>query len=158
MSDARASRSERIVSSTPKSTARVWHQWSSSIRFYGVLFLAGTKTADALLTAVALLYIPTIVEQNPVADAIFLQVGTLEGLAMLSVATVMLVTIVAELLALSVRYGLRMKRLALTVQLSIYGSLSLLFGAVAIYNALLLSQEIQQYIQDALLVVTTGAA
>ncbi|QLD88761.1 hypothetical protein HWV07_06815 [Natronomonas salina] len=127
-----------------------WWSANSYLRFYGMVFLIGTKTADAITTAVGLRYVPSIVERNPFADAVFADSGTLAGLAFLSFLTVIITVLTTEWLALIIHRRLRMDRLALLSKAFIYGSLSLLFGVIAINNSLLISQQIQVYFADLL--------
>ena len=129
-----------------------WWALNGTLRFYGFVLLLGTKTADAATTAVGLYYVPGIVERNPLADAVLAGEGTVAGLAVLSVATVALATLVAELLAVEVRRRLGRDRLALALKAVIYGSLSALFGAIAVHNALLLSEQVQGYLSELLVV------
>lgn len=106
-----------------------WWVLNRSLRFYGLFFLAGTKLADAVVTAVGVYLAPGVVELNPFAESVFASYGTLAGLAVLSFATVAAATVAAELLAVEVRRRLAMDRLALASKTAVYGSLSLLFGS-----------------------------
>lgn len=127
-----------------------WWALNGTLRFYGFVLLLGTKAADAATTAVGLYSVPGIVERNPVADAVFGGEGTVAGLAVLSVATVAVATVVAELLAVEVRRRLGRDRLALALKAAIYGSLSALFGAIAVHNALLISERVQVHLSEVL--------
>jgi hypothetical protein len=133
-----------------------WWLRNRSLRFYGFVLLAGTKLADAVLTAVGIYYVPGVVELNPLAKAAFADHGTLTGLAVLSFATVAVATILAELLAVEIRRRLAMDRLALIAKGAVYGSLSLLFGWIAIENALLLSEQVQVYVGEVLFATGVG--
>ena len=130
-----------------------WWTLNGTLRFYGFVLLLGTKTADAATTALGLYYVPGVVEANPLADAVFAGGGTLAGLAVLSVATVALATLVAEFVAVEVRRRLGRDRLALWLKASVYGSLSALFGAIAVRNALLVSQQVQAHLAEILVAV-----
>lgn len=134
-------------SRTPVARA-TWWRWNSWLRLYGVIFLAGTKTADAVTTAVGLLYVPGIVELNPVADTMFVDSGTIAGLVVLSFATVISTTLIIEWLAVTMYRRLGMARLALLVKITVYGGLSLLFGMIAVNNALLISEQVHAFIAD----------
>lgn len=129
-----------------------WWLLNGTIRFYGFVLLAGTKSADAITTAVGLRYVPGIVEMNPVADAVFADNGTFAGLAVLSFATVAGTVLWTELLAVEVRRRLRMDRLALLAKATIYVVLSALFGAIAVNNAILIADGVHWYVSDLLVV------
>lgn len=124
---------------------RRWWAMNRSLRFYGIVFLAGTKAADALTTAVALQFLPGVVELNPFASSVFVGNGLFTGLAVMSVATVIVTVVVAELLAVQIRLRLGMDRLALITKTAIYVVLSGWFGLVAISNALLVSEQVQSH-------------
>lgn len=130
-----------------------WWGQNRSLRFYGIVFLVGTKTADAVTTAVGLLFIPGIVELNPFASSVFAGNGVFTGLAVMSVATVIVAVVLAELLAVQIRLRLRMDRLALLTKTAIYVALSGWFGLVAISNALLLAEQVQGHLGEMLAVV-----
>jgi hypothetical protein len=130
-----------------------WWALNGMLRFYGFVFLLGTKTADAATTAVGLHYVPGIVELNPFADAVFADGGTIAGLAVLSVATVALATLAAEFVAVEVHRRLGRDRLALSLKALVYGSLSALFGAIAVQNALLISDMVQAHLSEILVAV-----
>lgn len=131
-----------------------WWLLNGVVRFYGFVLLAGTKLADAVTTAIGVRFVPGIVELNPVADAVFGGSGTFAGLAVLSVATVAVATLVAEYLAVQIRRRFGLDRLALASKAAIYGALSILFGAVAVNNALLISEQVHEYVSEALLVAS----
>lgn len=125
-----------------------WWSTNSYLRFYGMVFLIGTKTTDAITTAVGLQYVPGIVEMNPVADAVFADSGTVAGLVFLSFITVIVTVLLTEWLAVNVHRRLGMSHLALASKVVIYGGLSLLFGLIALQNSLLISQQVQAYLVD----------
>lgn len=127
-----------------------WWQWNDHVRFYGLFFLVTTKAADAVTTAVGLRFVPGIVERNPVADSVFGASGTVTGLVVLSFATVVVATLTAEWLAVSIYRRFRMVRIALLSKVTIYGLLSLLFGAIAVNNALLISEQVRTYLAELL--------
>ena len=127
-----------------------WWLLNGKLRFYGFVFLAGTKLADALTTAVGVSYVPGIVELNPFAAAVFAGNGTVTGLVVLSFATVAVATLAAEWLAVHIRRRLGMDRAALLAKAAVYGVLSLLFGAIALNNALLISDRVQAYFSELL--------
>lgn len=135
-----------------RSQTKAEHWWllNRTIRFYGVVLLAGTKLADAVTTAVGVMAVPGIVELNPIASAVFAGKGTLTGLAVLSFVTVAVATVTAEWLAILIRRRFDMPRLALLAKGTIYGSLSLLFGAIAVNNALLISGQVEAYLSELL--------
>lgn len=133
-----------------------WWLLNRVVRFYGFVLLAGTKTADAVTTAIGIRFVPGIVELNPVADAVFVDNGTFAGLAVLSVATIALATLAAEYLSVEIRRRLGLDRLALVSQATIYGTLSVLFGAIAVSNALLISEQVHEYVSEVLLVASVA--
>lgn len=115
-----------------------WQEWCAPIRLYGGAALMSTKTADVVTTLVGLRFGAAVVEANPVAHSIFLELGLYSGLAVLSALTVIYATVAAETLALSARDSLQKEGLALAVLLAIYGSLSVIFGIVAVHNAIII--------------------
>jgi len=127
-----------------------WWLLNGTIRFYGLFLLIMTKTTDAVTTAIGLRYVPGIVELNPLADAVFAGGGTVAGLAVLSFATVGVAMLAAELLAIEIRRTLQMDCTALLAKAVVYGALSLLFGWVSVNNALLISEQVQQYFSEML--------
>lgn len=127
-----------------------WWQWNDHLRFYGLFLLLTTKTADAATTAVGLRFVPGIVERNPFADTVFVASGTVTGLVVLSFATVAVATLTAEWLAVSIYRRFHMARAALLSKATIYGLLSLLFGAIAVNNALLISAQVRTYLAELL--------
>lgn len=131
---------------------RRWWRLNGAVRFYGFVLLAGTKAADAATTAIGVRYVPGIVETNPLAHAVFVGEGTLAGLAVLSFVTVSVAVLVAELLAVEIRRRLHRDRLAILSKSAVYAGLSCLFGAVAVSNALLISEQVQQYLGELLTV------
>lgn len=128
-----------------------WWRLNGTIRFYGLVFLVMTKLADVFTTAVGLRYVPTIVEANPVADGFFHEMGLLTGLTVLGFATVLFATCSAELFGLEVRRRLGLPKTALFAQASIYLTLSVLFGLVAIQNGLLIADQVTYMLGELLL-------
>ncbi len=118
-----------------------WWRHNRSIRWYGVAALAGTQLADVLTTAVGVLFVPTIVEANPVANRLFAEVGLLAGLVLAGSLTVLFAAGAAELFGFELRRRFELPTTALAAQLSIYLALSALFGAAAIYNGLLIVDQ-----------------
>ncbi|MCQ4333686.1 hypothetical protein KM295_09390 [Natronomonas sp. F2-12] len=137
-SNARRSRS---LSRGESETLGEWKRYNRSIRFYGVVLLVGTKLADVATTAVGLQYLPGITEANPVADHLFVEWGLFTGLTVLGTASVFFAVCAAELFGLEVRRRLGLPRTALFAQVSIYLTLSALFGLVAIRNGLLIADQ-----------------
>ena len=125
-----------------------WWRLNRTLGFYGFVTLAGAKVADAVTTAVGVRYVPGIVELNPFADAVFAGNGTFAGLAVLTFATVAVATVAAEALAVEIRRRFGLNRLALLAKAAIYGSLTVLFGAVAVNNSLLISEQVQSHLAD----------
>jgi len=80
-----------------------WWRCNRSIRYYGLLALAGTQLADIVTTAVGVWFVPTIVEANPVADRLFAEVGLLAGLLLAGGLTVVFAAGAAELFGIEVR-------------------------------------------------------
>jgi len=119
-----------------------WWRLNGTIRFYGLVFLVGTKFADIVTTAVGLRYLPAIGEANPVADHLFVEWGLFTGLTVLGFASIFFAAITAELFGLEVRRRLGLAKTALFAQASIYATLSLLFGIVAIQNGLLIADQV----------------
>lgn len=120
---------------------RRWQRYNRCIRCYGVVLLVGTKLADAVTTAVGLQYLPAITEANPLADHLFVEWGLFTGLTLLGFISVLFAVCAAELFGLEVRRRLGLPRTALFAQVSIYLTLSALFGLVAIRNGLLIADQ-----------------
>ncbi len=129
----------------------MWWRLNGTIRFYGLCLLVGTKAADIVTTVIGVKYIPTIVEANPFADWIFVEWGLFTGLTVLGFATVLFAFIAAELFAIEVRRRLGLPKTALLAQASIYATLSLLFGLVAIQNGLLIADQVTYMLGDLLI-------
>lgn len=128
-----------------------WWQLNRAIRFYGLVFLVGTKLADVATTVVGLRYIPAIVEANPLADWLFLEWGLFTGLTLLGFTSVFFAAITAELFGLEVRRQLGLPKTALFAQATIYAALSACFGLVAIQNGLLIADQVLYAIGEMLL-------
>lgn len=128
----------------------VWAQRNRSIRFYGLVFLVGTKLTDVITTAVGVRYIPAIVEANPVAGGLFAELGLLTGLTVLGAVTVLFAAGAAELFGLEVRRRFGLPKTALFAQASIYLTLSVLFGLVSIHNAALIADQVGYLLGDAM--------
>jgi hypothetical protein len=128
----------------------VWARRNRSIRFYGLVFLVGTKLTDVVTTAVGVRYIPAIVEANPVAGGLFAELGLLTGLTVLGAATVLFAACAAELFGLEVRRRFGLPKTALFAQASIYLTLSALFGLVSIHNAALIAEQVGYLLGDAM--------
>lgn len=133
-----------------------WWRLNRSIRFYGLLFLVTTKTADIVTTAVGVQYIPAIVEANPVADQLFVELGLFTGLSVLGFASVLFAVCAAELFSLEVRRRYGLPKTALFAQASIYFTLSLLFAIVAIHNGLLIADQVTYLLGEMLLPPVIG--
>lgn len=135
---------------TPERTERSDSWWlrNRSIRWYGLLALAGTKLADVVTTAVGVRYVPAVVEANPVADRIFVEAGLLSGLTVLGVAAVLLAACAAELSGVEIRRRFGLPKTALFAQASVYLTLSLIFGLVALYNTALIADQAIHMIND----------
>ncbi len=136
-------------------TEQGWWRANTTIRFYGIVLLAGTKLADVVTTVVGVQYIPTITEANPVADQVFIEWGLFTGLTVLGFASVLFAICAAELLGVEVRRRLGLPKTALFAQISIYLTLSVLFGVVAVWNGLLISDQVTHMLGD-MLVVPSG--
>ena len=121
---------------------RRWQRYNRCIRCYGVVLLVGTKLADAATTAAGLQYLPAITEANPLADHLFVEWGLFTGLTLLGFVSVLFAVCAAELFGLEVRRRLGLPRTALFAQISIYLTLSVLFGLVAIQNGLLIGDQV----------------
>lgn len=147
--------SESPTGGTTASDAEHWWFANGTIRFYGMVLLVGTKSTDAITTAVGLALVPGIVEMNPLADAVFADAGTVTGLVVLSFATVVGTILTTELLALEARRRFGLVRLSLLAQATIYGVLSVLFGAIALSNLHLIGQQTSRYLDDALAVAVS---
>lgn len=119
-----------------------WWRLNRSIRFYGLLFLVATKTADIVTTVIGVQYIPAIVEANPVADRLFVELGLFTGLSVLGFASVLFAVCAAELFGLEVRRRYGLPKTAIFAQASIYVTLSFLFAVVAIHNGLLIADQV----------------
>lgn len=118
-----------------------WWRLNGTIRFYGLVFLVGTKIADITTTVVGLKYLPTIVEANPLANHLFVEWGLFTGLTILGFASVFFAAIAAELFGIEVRRRLGRPRTALFAQAVVYAALSACFGLVAIQNGLLIADQ-----------------
>ena len=130
-----------------------WWALNRSLRFYGIVLLAGTKAADAVTTAVGIRFVPGVVELNPFASGVFAGNGLYAGLATMTVATVVVTVVIAELLAVQIRLRLGMNRVALVTKAAIYAVLSGWFGLVAISNALLIFEQAQGHFVELLATV-----
>ena len=135
------------------SDATRWWRANGLIRFYGLVLLVGTKLADVVTTAVGLRYVPGIVEANPVANTVFAEWGVLGGLTVLGVASVAVAVLGAELLGVELRRRLDLSKTALLAQASVYATLSVLFGLVAIHNGLLIADQVTHTLEQ---VIGTG--
>lgn len=118
-----------------------WWRYNRAIRFYGLVFLLGTKFADVATTAVGIRLVPSIVEANPVAGGLFAELGLVTGLTVLGFASVLFAAGAAELFGLEVRRRFDLPKTALFAQASIYLTLSALFGVVAAHNGLLIADQ-----------------
>ena len=105
----------------------------------GIVLLALTKALDAATTALGLVLVPRIVESNPFAATLFETVGVLPGLLLGSLAVVGVVVLVTEYGVAKLRRTPDAPDWAPTATRIVgYFPPSLLFGAVAVYNAALL--------------------
>ncbi len=145
----------RQRSNGPLRSGDGWWRANASIRFYGLVLLAGTKLADIVTTAVGVRYIPTITEANPFADWVFVEWGLFTGLTVLGFVAVLFAVCAAELFAIEVRRSLGLSKTALFAQASIYLILSTLFGVVAVGNGLLIADQVTYMLGD-LLAVSGG--
>lgn len=127
-----------------------WWHLNRSIRFYGVTALVATKAADIVTTAIGVRYIPAIVEANPVADQFFVELGLFTGLTVLGFASVLFAVCAAELFGLEVRRRFGLPKTALFAQSTIYLTLSLLFAVVAVYNGLLIADQVTHMLGERL--------
>ncbi|MEF8777816.1 MAG: DUF5658 family protein [Natronomonas sp.] len=152
-SDTPQSRARRTLSDPEERFPAIggWRRYNRSIRFYGVILLSGTKLADAITTAVGLQYFPAIAETNPVADHLFVEWGLLTGLTVLGFTSVLFAVCAAELLGLEVQRRFELPKTALFAQASIYLTLSVLFGLVAVQNGLLIADQTVYMLDDTLL-------
>jgi hypothetical protein len=152
-SDTPGSKARRTLSDSGTKFRAVekWRRYNRSIRFYGVVMLFGTKLADAVTTAVGLQYFPAIAETNPVADHLFVEWGLLTGLTVLGFASVLFAVCAAELFGLEVQRRFELPKTALFAQASIYLTLSVLFGLVAVQNGLLIADQTVYMLDDMLL-------
>jgi hypothetical protein len=141
MSTRSTSKIRHVERRSEPSRADLWYRYNRSIRFYGIVLLAGTKLADAVTTAVGLRYLPSIAEANPVAEHLFVEWGLFTGLTVLGFASVFFAVCAAELFGLEVRRRFGLPKTALFAQASIYLTLALLFGTVAIQNGLLIADQ-----------------
>lgn len=122
-------------------TVEEWWHYNRFIRCYGVPLLIGTKLADVITTAVGLRYLPAIAEANPIANHLFAQWGLYTGMAVLGAASVAFAAGAAEVFGLEVRRRYGLPKTALFAQASIYLTLSVLFGVVAVHNGLLIADQ-----------------
>lgn len=142
MSKGTTSKAGRVGSRRrPTGASDAWYRYNRSVRCYGIVLLAGTKLADAVTTAVGLRCLPSITEANPVAGHLFAEWGLFTGLALLGFASVFFAVCSAELFGLELRRRFGLPKTALYAQASIYLSLSLLFGTVALRNGLLIADR-----------------
>jgi hypothetical protein len=148
-SSARQSRSG-LRSATKRRREDHWWRYNRSIRFYGIVFLAGTKAADIVTTAVGIRLVPSIIEANPFAGGLFADLGLFTGLTLLGFASVLFAAGTAELFCIEIRRRLELSKTALFAQLSIYLTLSVLFGLVAIHNAVLVGDQVLNLLGDML--------
>jgi hypothetical protein len=133
-----------------KNRRDVWSRRNRSIRFYGIVFLLGTKLADIITTAIGIRYIPAIVEANPIANGAFAELGLVTGLTVFGAASVLLATCAAELFGIEIRRRFGLPKMALCAQASIYLSLSVLFGLVSMHNAALIADQVGYLLGKAL--------
>jgi hypothetical protein len=119
-----------------------WWRYNRRIRFYGIVFLVGTKAADIVTTAVGIRHVPSIIEANPFAGGLFADLGLFTGLTLLGFASVLFAASTAEVLCIEIRRRLELPKTALFAQLSIYLTLSVLFGLVALHNAVLVGDQV----------------
>lgn len=125
-----------------KRPAAYWWRANGLIRFYGVVFLVGTKIADIVTTVVGLRFVPGIIEANPVADTVLAEWGLFGGLSVLGFASVAVAVLAAELFGVEIRRRLGLSKAALLAQASVHATLSALFGLVAIHNGLLIADQV----------------
>jgi hypothetical protein len=147
------SSAHRTLSGSEKRVRSIeeWWRYNRWIRFYGIILLGGTKFADVLTTAVGLRYFPAIAEANPFAGHLFGEWGLLTGLTLLGFASVLFAICAAELFGLEVLRRFGLPKTALFAQASIYLTLSLLFGLVAIQNGVLIADQTVYMLDDTLL-------
>ena len=125
-----------------------WWRRNRSIRWYGLIALAGTKFADVVTTAVGVRYIPTIVEANPIAHWTFAETGLFSGLTLLGVIVVILAACGAELSGVEIRRRFGLPKTALIVQASVYLTVSAIFGLVALHNSALIAEQATHMIDE----------
>lgn len=142
--------SERIIGDGYATTNRTgsWWRRNRSIRWYGLLALAGTKFADVVTTAVGVRYIPTIVEANPIAHWTFAGTGLFSGLTLLGVFAIVLAACGAELSGVEIRRRFGLPKTALVAQASVYLIVSAIFGLVALHNSALIAEQATHMIDD----------
>ena len=118
--------------------------------------MIATKAADIVTTAVGMRYIPRIVEANPVADRLFVEMGLFTGLTLVGFASVVFAVCAAELFGIEVRRRFGLPKTALCAQAAIYLTLSLLFGLVAGHNAILIADQVTYMLRDMLVMPAMG--
>lgn len=139
---------ESSSSAVESDDAGSWWRRNRSVRWYGLFALAGTKLADILTTAVGVRYVPSIVEANPIADRVFLEVGLFGGLTLMGIMTVVVAACAAELYSIEIRRRFGLPKTALVAQASVYLTLSAVFGIIALYNAALIADQATHMIND----------
>lgn len=105
----------------------------------GIALLSLTKALDAGTTAIGLTLVPGVVESNPLAAALFSAVGVLPGLLVGTVAVLVAVVAITEASAAWLRRAPDVPGWAPGAARTVgYLVPSLVFGAVAVHNAMLL--------------------
>lgn len=93
---------------------------------------------DAITTGIGLKYVPGIYEANPIADAAFRRLGIVDGLVWGSFVVIVTIMVVTEVAAIAVATRRPDSHFAPLVRVIGYGIPTVIFSAIAVYNAQLL--------------------
>lgn len=113
------------------------HSWLRSVSLPWILVLVASKSGDLVTTAVGLTVVDGLTERNPVAGAVFRRFGVV-GLCVLSAAVLLAVVLVVERAATVLDRHDDTTMESDTVYLLGYLPLVTVFGAVTVYNVVLL--------------------
>ncbi|MXR40978.1 hypothetical protein GRX01_06435 [Halobaculum sp. WSA2] len=106
----------------------------------GFLLLSATKAADVLTTAVGLALIPRLTELNPIAAAVFGEMGAVDGLVALGTGVVLMTGLAVEFCACEAYRHTGSPTLPALLRIGAYGSLSAVYAFAAVNNALLVAR------------------
>lgn len=112
----------------------------------GFLLLVTMKAADILTTAVGLSLLPGLAELNPIAAAVFGEIGPIDGLVALGTGVVLMTGLVVEFCACEAYRYTRSPTVPALLRVGAYGSLSTVYAFAAVKNALLIARLLESHL------------